>query len=372
MAFKIPSKNKKKRKLNTSTNTTRKTNTSKILNIPNHSLTNNNNISSNSSSEATPSTSKISTFNSEKIINNKEISNASKNSLLNNPLIPDKLKKLYQIFQIINKYYTLKQSRNTELFVFENYKSIIENELKCEVEPVELAQISGISPNNFKLQYLPINQSFIPNTNDILTSPSFKKEVIENHSIVKKEKDSSIEAIALIIHLEGHFKRIPRKDGSQILLKYGQLLKERNDRVNNDFKIFYITIKRKNKNLDEELAKFKLSPMYEKYINNCKALLEKKKKEEELEKKRTLGLIKTTEEENQDSVISFRSFIDGIKNFDFYEGQMVYEHIANPRLPKYDYKPISEYTNVLNMLKRVMGIEKLYSHQMKAIYHIWQ
>jgi len=241
-----------------------------------------------------------------------------------------------------------------------------------EVQPIELAQIAGITPNNFKLQYLPIGRSYIPNINSILPPQSIKQEnSIENHSIIKQEDESEFEAIALIIQLEGHLKRLPRSDGSKALLKYGELIKERNNKVNNDFKIFFIKIKRGNKNLDEELDKFKLSPLYVKYLNHQKELEERKKQEMERQKTKIIKK-EGKDNDNDDIEVSFRTFIDGIKQLDFYEGQMVYEHIANPRLPKYDYKPISQYAHVLNMLKRTMGIEQLYSHQMKAIYQIWQ
>lgn len=238
---------------------------------------------------------------------------------------------------------------------------------------MELAQISGITPNNFVLQYLPYGKSYsLSNKNDIVSSQYVKKEVVENHSIVKEERDDEIEPIALVIHLEGHLKRLPRKDGgAQALLKYGQLMKERNNKASNDFKIFYIKIKRGKKNLDEELAKFKLSSVYVKYLNNLKEMEERKKREQEQQKTKLMKKEESRQDSESDN-ISFRTFIDNIKTLDFYEGQIVYEHIANPRLPKYDYKPISEYNHVLEMLKRVMGIEKLYSHQMKAVYQIWQ
>ncbi|ORX80606.1 P-loop containing nucleoside triphosphate hydrolase protein [Anaeromyces robustus] len=361
MEFKIPNKNKKKRKLTTSNNITNKRiskndNSSNNVNITGNTTNNNYNNSGSSTS-------------GKSITDNTILS--VKNSLLNSPVIPNKLKKLYQLFQIINKYYTLKQSRNTELFIFDNYKTIIESELKCEVDPLELAQIAGISPNNFTLQYLPIGKTYISNKNEIISSQSLKKENIENHLIIKKEDDNNdneIVPVVLIIHLEGNFKRLPR---NQIILKYGQLLKERNDRVNNDFKLFYIKMKRSNKNLDEELAKFKLSPIYIKYLEDCKALTERsKKREEEDQMSRLIKKENSPNETNNE--VSFREFIDNIKKLDFYEGQMVYEYIANPRLPKYGNKDISEYTHVLDMLRRVMGIEKLYSHQMKAIYQIWQ
>ncbi len=242
-----------------------------------------------------------------------------------------------------------------------------------EIQPFELAQIAGITPNNFKLQYLPIGRSYIPNINNILPSQAIKQEnTIENHSIIKQEDEREFEAIALIIQLEGHLKRLPRSDGNKALMKYGELIKERNNKVNNDFKIFFIKIKRGNKNLDEELGKFKLSPLYVKFINHQKELEERKKQEIERQKASVIKKEGNGDDDNKDLEVSFRTFIDRIKQLDFYEGQMVYEHIANPRLPKYDYKPISEYVHVLNMLKRVMGIEQLYSHQMKAIYQIWQ
>ncbi|OUM66451.1 hypothetical protein PIROE2DRAFT_6286, partial [Piromyces sp. E2] len=372
MEFKIPNKNKKKRKNTTSPTS----NVAKKLNIRNINVSGTNNSITNSASSSATTTSNISMdieSSTSGTTVQSSVNTSPKTSLLNNPIIPEKLKKLYRIFQTINKYYTLKQSRNTELFIFENYKTIIENELKCEVDPVELAQISGITPNNFVLQYLPYGKSYsISNTNDIITTQYINKEAIENHSIEKQENDNEIEPIALVIQLEGHLKRLPRKDGgAQALLKYGQLMKERNDKASNDFKIFFIKIKRGKKDLDEELAKFKLSSLYIKYLNNLKELEERKKRQQEQQK---ANLIKKEngQQDSETEDISFRSFIDNIKTLDFYEGQMVYEHIANPRLPKYDYKPISEYNHVLEMLKRVMGIEKLYSHQMKAVYQIWQ
>jgi len=139
MAFKIPNKNKKKRKVNTTSNTSRRINVNRIINLPkkiqNHSVSGNsdsiNSIASSSSKPTTAPSSTSTIVDPEKIINTTKDNNlALKNNLLNNPNIPDKLKKLFKIFQTINKYYTLKQSRNTELFVFENYKSIIENEIK--------------------------------------------------------------------------------------------------------------------------------------------------------------------------------------------------------------------------------------------------
>ncbi|ORX54279.1 P-loop containing nucleoside triphosphate hydrolase protein [Piromyces finnis] len=366
MEFKIPNKNKKKRKNTSSTSST----VTKRLNIHNVNIPNTYNTKDSGSSSSSATTSNISI---DALPNNGGPASPPKNSFLNNPVIPEKLKKLYRIFQTINKYYTLKQSRNTELFIFENYKTIIENELKCSIDPTELAQISGISPNNFVLQYLPYGKSYyVSNTNDIISSQYVKKEVIENHSLVKQENDDEIEPIALIIQLEGHLKRLPRKDGgAQALLRYGELMKERNDKVVNDFKIFFIKTKRGKKDIDEELAKFKLSSLYIKYLNKIKALEERKKRQQEQQKEK---LIKREEgqQDSENENVSFRNFIDYIKTLDFYEGQMVYEHIANPRLPKYDHKSISEYNHVLEMLKRVMGIEKLYSHQMKAVYQIWQ
>jgi len=139
MAFKIPNKNKKKRKVNTTSNTSRRINVNRIINLPkkiqNHSVSGNsdsiNSIASSSSKPTTAPSSTSTIVDPEKIINTTKDNNlALKNNLLNNPNIPDKLKKLFKIFQTINKYYTLKQSRNTELFVFENYKSIIENKIK--------------------------------------------------------------------------------------------------------------------------------------------------------------------------------------------------------------------------------------------------
>ena len=125
MEFKIPNKNKKKRKVNKSPNSSpiRGININYIRSLP----------QSGSSSSSSTSTTLNTTVNSElntNQTNGQKPSQSLNNSLLNSSVIPEKLKKLFRIFQTINKYYTLKQSRNTELFVFENYKSIIESELK--------------------------------------------------------------------------------------------------------------------------------------------------------------------------------------------------------------------------------------------------
>jgi len=139
MAFKIPNKNKKKRKVNTTSNTSRRINVNRIINLPkkiqNHSVSGNsdsiNSIASSSSKPTTAPSSTSTIVDPEKIINTTKDNNlALKNNLLNNPNIPDKLKKLFKIFQTINKYYTLKQSRNTELFVFEKNKYISKNKIK--------------------------------------------------------------------------------------------------------------------------------------------------------------------------------------------------------------------------------------------------
>jgi len=132
MEFKIPNKNKKKRKNTTSPTS----NIAKKLNIRNVNVSGantsmNHSISSNSSSSTIKTDIPMEVdLNINESIAEQTSSTSPKNSLLNNPIIPEKLKKLYRIFQTINKYFTLKQSRNTELFIFENYKTIIENELK--------------------------------------------------------------------------------------------------------------------------------------------------------------------------------------------------------------------------------------------------
>jgi len=124
MEFKIPNKNKKKRKV---VNKSPGSSSARGININyTRSLLQN---GSSSSTSATLNTTVNSELNTDQT-NEQKSSQSLNNSLLNSSVIPEKLKKLFRIFQTINKYYTLKQSRNTELFVFENYKSIIENELK--------------------------------------------------------------------------------------------------------------------------------------------------------------------------------------------------------------------------------------------------